>query len=123
MQIFLESETFSADKKSITVKPILGSEATPLLNQLFPPMPDANKDLDTKRTSLMQLESQIKSLLKTLETLNTQRKDLSNAMNDMGDGFISLGTSNITTAVVSKKATKIGQIHKQITKLHEKHVF
>jgi hypothetical protein len=76
VQAFLESETFSNDRKGLTNKSLLSSEVTPLSVQGFASNPDNHQVLEEKRQYLMNLETQIKGLSRTLESLLTQRKGM-----------------------------------------------
>jgi hypothetical protein len=74
LRVFLESETFANDRKGLTNKSLLSSEVTPLSVQGFASNPDNHTLLEDKRQYLMNLETQIKGLSKTLESLLIQRK-------------------------------------------------
>ncbi|KAK5668383.1 Vacuolar protein sorting-associated protein vps5 [Batrachochytrium dendrobatidis] len=121
MRLFLESETFSYDKRSDRKGSFMGAftETTPQVNQPFPKVPDSDITLENRRIQIESMEIQLKSLLKALELLMKQRRDLAQAILEMGDSLV--GLANIERSpVLSKKLLKLGDIHKTICNLQEK---
>ncbi|KAJ1339384.1 hypothetical protein BSLG_005995 [Batrachochytrium salamandrivorans] len=83
------------------------------VNQPFPKVPDSDITLENRRIQIESMEIQLKSLLKALELLMKQRRDLAQAILEMGDSLV--GLANIERSpVLSKKLLKLGDIHKTI---------
>ncbi|KAI8898494.1 Vps5 C terminal like-domain-containing protein [Globomyces pollinis-pini] len=119
LQFFLEAEQFTQERKLRTTKPILGAESVPLVNQPCPPVPDNDKVLDKHRSTILQLDSQLKAFAKHLDILLKQRKELAICTNEMADHLLGFGSLEITGRV-GDKLKKLSNIHKQIAQFYER---
>jgi len=124
VKVFLESETFSADASILTKKD--PTKATGLFSSFtmssvtqHRATPDRDEFLDTKKMEIDKFEAQLKQLMKGVEALVKQRKDLGTATSDMGDAFIALGGAE-PDEQLSRKLKSIGNISRKIKDLQEK---
>lgn len=124
VRVFLESETFSADVSMLTKKDptksggMFSAFSMSGVTQ-YRATPDKDELLDTKKVEIEKFESQLRQLLKGVEALVKQRKDLGTATSDMGDAFIALGSAE-GDPELAKKLKMVGNISRKIKELHEK---
>ncbi|KAH9271518.1 hypothetical protein BASA83_006373 [Batrachochytrium salamandrivorans] len=121
VRLFLESETFSFDKRADRKGSFMGAftETTPQINQAFPKVPDNDASLESRRIQTENMEIQLKSLAKALELLMKQRRDLALSILEMGDSLV--GLANVEKSpLLSRKLLRLGSIHKTIRDLQEK---
>lgn len=125
IKVFLESETFSADASVLTKKdPSKASagmfSAFSMSNVTqFRATPDKDEQLDTKKMEIDKFESQLKQLLKGVEALVKQRKELGAATAEMGEALLALGGAE-PDAGLSKKLKAVGNVSKKIKDLQDK---
>lgn len=97
------------------------NETTPQINQPFPKVPDNHATLEARRQQAETLESQLKGLSKVIESLVKQRKDLGQAMLELGDSLV--GLSGVEQdPKLSNKLLVLGNIHKKVKDVQEKQV-
>ncbi|KAL2912104.1 Vacuolar protein sorting-associated protein vps5 [Polyrhizophydium stewartii] len=121
VRLFLESETFSSDKRSDRKGGFIGAftETTPQVNQPFPRVPDNETTLESRRIQSENLEAQLKALAKALELLMKQRRDLAQSILEMSDSLV--GLANVEqSARLTRKLVRLSNIHKKIRDLQEK---
>ncbi|CAO3677392.1 unnamed protein product [Umbelopsis vinacea] len=74
---------------------------------------------DTRRNQLDILDGQLKSLLKSVEAVVKQRKDLGAASFDYGDSMIALASAELNRPL-SVHLTVLGELQQKMKDLHEK---
>ncbi|KAJ3046011.1 Vacuolar protein sorting-associated protein 5 [Rhizophlyctis rosea] len=123
LRIFLESETFIADvnqrkkEESKGFMRVLGdtfSGATPSTK-----MQEFDPDFEKRRTHIDNLEAQLQGLLKALEGLIKQRKDMGVAALEFGESIETLATAH-TGSSLNGKLTTLAAIQKKINDLNVK---
>lgn len=130
--MFLESETFNADKRDTTVrssggsfmKGLMGisgdsSPTAPVAN--FIKSPDADAFLEDKREHLESLEKQLKALQKALDVLVKQRMDLALTNSAFGESLTMLSSVE-RDGPLKENLQVLGGIQLKIRELHEKQV-
>ncbi|KAJ3407961.1 hypothetical protein CcCBS67573_g05622 [Chytriomyces confervae] len=129
LRLFLESTSFSADKKEdrSSILGVFGGVSSGLNASSAVAASSANAGkviddayLEKRRFQIEQHdEIQLKMLLKALENLMRQRRDLGNASNVFGDSLINLSKIEAGKEI-GRNLMLVGEIQKRIKELHEK---
>ncbi|KAJ3081800.1 Vacuolar protein sorting-associated protein 5 [Quaeritorhiza haematococci] len=122
LRLFLESETFSSDKKKEESKSFIKGLGDALSNatQLsFSKTTEIDQAFESKKNKLEILETQLRALLRAIEGLVRQRKELGSAALEFGESVLSLANIEVDRPL-SRNLTVLGNIHKKVKELHEK---
>ncbi|KAI9032265.1 Vps5 C terminal like-domain-containing protein, partial [Hyaloraphidium curvatum] len=125
VKVFLESETFSADSSMLTKRDpskatggILGAFSMSNVTQ-FRATPDRDDFLDTRKMEIDKFEAQLKQLMKGVEAIVKQRKELGAATSEFGDALLALSGAESDQAL-STKLKNLGNVSRRIKDLHDK---
>ncbi|TPX49551.1 hypothetical protein SeMB42_g02583 [Synchytrium endobioticum] len=126
-RLFLQSETFNIDvnQKRKHESPRTGGLFGRLGQSLTIPTPSFGKVVEvdqwfeTKKAQIDTLEAQLKALLKALDGLVKQRRDLALAIAEFGDSMLALAQIEVSKPLAFHLTT-LGETHKRIQEIHEK---
>ncbi|TPX36655.1 hypothetical protein SmJEL517_g01340 [Synchytrium microbalum] len=127
MRLFLESETFNVDvnqkKKEETAKVgglfgRLGQSLT-VATPSFSKVVEVDQWFDTKKTQIDLLDGQLKALLKALEGLVKQRRELALGLAEFGESMLALAQIEVNKPLAFHLTT-LGDIHKRLREVHER---
>ncbi|CAG8774982.1 15209_t:CDS:2, partial [Acaulospora morrowiae] len=125
LKMFLESDRFVID-----VKRKNKDESKGMLKSLgevvshattFNKFIETDEWFDNHKNQLEILDSQLKTLMKSVEAVVRQRKDLSGATTEFGDNVLSMAGAENNKSL-ARNLTILGNIQKKIKELHEKQV-
>ncbi|KAG2173376.1 hypothetical protein INT44_008728 [Umbelopsis vinacea] len=128
LKVFLESESFNIDKNQKRAEPetpkvgfmrSFGETISNAATSPFTKFVEVDEWFDTRRNQLDILDGQLKSLLKSVEAVVKQRKDLGTASFDYGDSMIALATAELNRPL-SVHLTVLGELQQKMKDLHEK---
>ncbi|GBB90525.1 hypothetical protein RclHR1_01750024 [Rhizophagus clarus] len=123
LKLFLESDTFTIDvkrKNQDESKGVLKSLGEAMSNATtFNKFTETDEWFEGRRNQLDILESQLKTLLKSVEVIVKQRKDLGGATVDFGNSLLSLAGAELNKSLASNLKI-LGNIQQKIKELHEK---
>ncbi|CAB4395886.1 unnamed protein product [Rhizophagus irregularis] len=123
LKLFLESDTFTIDvkrKNQDESKGVLKSLGEAMSNAAtFNKFTETDEWFESRRNQLDILESQLKTLLKSVEAIVKQRKDLGSATVDFGNSLLSLAGAELNKSLASN-ITILGNLQQKIKELHEK---
>ncbi|CAG8588434.1 10879_t:CDS:10 [Funneliformis caledonium] len=125
LKLFLESDTFTIDvkrKNQDESKGVLKSLGEAVSNATtFNKFTETDEWFEGRRNQLDILESQLKTLLKSVESMVKQRKDLGGATVEFGDSLLSLADAELNiNKSLANNLTILGTIQQKIRELHEK---
>ncbi|CAI2184719.1 16472_t:CDS:10, partial [Funneliformis geosporum] len=125
LKLFLESDTFTIDvkrKNQDESKGVLKSLGEAVSNATtFNKFTETDEWFEGRRNQLDILESQLKTLLKSVEAMVKQRKDLGSATVEFGDSLLSLADAELNiNKSLANNLTILGTIQQKIRELHEK---
>ncbi|CAG8597622.1 3663_t:CDS:10, partial [Cetraspora pellucida] len=123
LKLFLESDTFVTDvkrKSQDESKSVLKSLGEAVSNATtFSKFVETDEWLENRKNQLEILDSQLKALLKSVEAVVKQRKDLGTTIVDFGDSILSLANTEINKPLANNLMT-LGNLQRNIKELHEK---
>ncbi|KAH8554393.1 Vps5 C terminal like-domain-containing protein [Umbelopsis sp. PMI_123] len=128
LKVFLESESFNIDKNQKRAEPdtpkvgfmrSFGETLSNAATSPFTKFVEIDEWFDTRRNQLDILDGQLKSLLKSVEAVVKQRKDLGTASFDYGDSMIALASAELNRPL-SVHLTVLGELQQKMKDLHEK---
>ncbi|KAJ3094201.1 sorting nexin-2 [Physocladia obscura] len=125
LRLFLESNSFSADKKESRAKTFLNISGLDSSAAMFAFTANAGRILDDQflesRRYQIELsdEVQLKTLLKAITAMIKQRRDVGFALNDFGDALIGLSAVE-SGKEVGRNLAIVGEIQKKIRELYDK---
>ncbi|KAL1922373.1 uncharacterized protein VTP21DRAFT_9912 [Calcarisporiella thermophila] len=124
LKTFLESDTFNVDVKQKKTE----SESKGFMKSFgeavssattFNKFVEMDEWFDTKKQQLETLESQLRVLLRAVEAVIKQRKDLGSATQDFGNSLVTLADVELNRPLASK-LVNLGNLHKKLKGLHER---
>jgi len=127
LKVFLESESFNIDKNQKRAEPetpkigfmrSFGETLSNAATSPFTKFVEVDEWFDTRRNQLDILDGQLKSLLKSVEAVVKQRKDLGAASFDYGDSMIALASAELNRPL-SVHLTVLGELQQKMKDLHE----
>ncbi|RHZ79077.1 hypothetical protein Glove_152g101 [Diversispora epigaea] len=123
LKLFLESDSFIIDvkrKNQDESKGVLKSLGEAVSNATtFTKFTETDEWFENRKNQLYILDSQLKALLKSVETIVKQRKDLSGVTAEFGDNILSLSEVE-NNETLANHLTILGNLQHQIKELHEK---
>ncbi|CAG8472199.1 29177_t:CDS:10 [Racocetra persica] len=123
LKLFLESDTFATDvkrKSQDESKGVLKSLGEAVSNATtFSKFVETDEWFENRKNQLDILDFQLKALLKSVEAVVKQRKDLGSMVVDFGDGILSLANTEINKPLANNLMT-LGNLQRNIKELHEK---
>ncbi|RIA86784.1 Vps5 C terminal like-domain-containing protein [Glomus cerebriforme] len=123
LKLFLESDTFTIDvkrKNQDESKGVLKSLGEAMSNATtFNKFTETDEWFEGRRNQLDILESQLKTLLKSVEAIVKQRKDLGGATVEFGSSLLSLADAELNKSLADN-LTILGNLQQMIRELHEK---
>ncbi|KAI8342563.1 Vps5 C terminal like-domain-containing protein, partial [Chlamydoabsidia padenii] len=127
LKVFLESESFNVEKRQKRAEPetpkfgFMRSFGETISSAASNPFAKFNENDDwfgSKKSELDALETQLKTLLKSVEGVVKQRKELGGAISDFGESMFPLASAELNRNL-STHLTVLGDIQKQLKQLHE----
>lgn len=124
LHMFLTSdETLNVEdkkKEESTAKGLIGFFSESLLPGFTQAAKKAetDEDYEKKKAEIDQLEEQLKNMLKVLEALSKQRKDLGVSMSEFGDAVFSVATLEVNQDL-AEQLNLFGDLHRRMRVLHE----
>ncbi|KAJ3297823.1 Vacuolar protein sorting-associated protein 5 [Borealophlyctis nickersoniae] len=123
LRIFLESETFLVDvnqRKKEESKGFMRAFSNALTTTTsYAKLPEFDEAFDKRKAQIETLDSQLKGLMKALEGLIRQRRELGGATMEFGDTILSLANGEANKPL-AHNLTVLGSIQKKLKELHEK---
>ncbi|KAI9145997.1 Vps5 C terminal like-domain-containing protein [Paraphysoderma sedebokerense] len=118
-KLFLESDMLSADigdkKEKGGIMRVFGDA----VSNTFMKIPEVDEWFEHRRIQLDQLESQLKVLLKSIEVVSKNRKDLAAALLNFGESMMALASIELNKPL-SGKLILLGSLHGRAKNLQEK---
>ncbi|RUS27806.1 Vps5 C terminal like-domain-containing protein [Jimgerdemannia flammicorona] len=128
LKLFLESESFNIDVKQKRsesdsskggfIKSI-GETITNATTAPFVKPAEVDEWFDQRRGQLDALESQLRALMRSVEAVVKQRKDLGAASTEFGESMLSLASAELNKPLANH-LTVLGNLQKRIKELHDK---
>ncbi|KAI8363814.1 Vps5 C terminal like-domain-containing protein [Choanephora cucurbitarum] len=127
LKVFLESESFNVEKRQRRAEPenskmsFMRSFSETLSNAATSPFSkfvEVDEWFESKKNQLDGLESQLRSLLKSVEGVVKQRKELGMATSEFGESMFPLASAELNRNL-STHLMVLGEIQKQMKELHE----
>lgn len=123
LKVFLESESFNIEKRQRRAEPeklgFMRSFGETLSNAAtFSKFVEVDEWFASKRNQLDALEAQLKGLLKSVEGVVKQRKELGAATADFGESMFPLASAELNHSL-STHLKILGEIQKKMKQLHE----
>ncbi|CAG8619762.1 35856_t:CDS:10 [Gigaspora margarita] len=123
LKLFLESDTFTIDvkrKNQDESKSVLKSLGEVVSNATtFSKVVETDEWVESRKIELDILDSQLRALLKSVEAIVKQRKDLGSTIVDFGDSILSLADTEINKPLANNLRI-LGNLQQKIKELHEK---
>ncbi|KAG9293332.1 hypothetical protein G9A89_007578 [Geosiphon pyriformis] len=121
LRLFLESDTFTTDVKRNESKGVLRSLSDAMSSATaFNKFTETDEWFETRRNQLDILESQLKALVKSVEAIVKQRKDLGGATKEFGESMLTLACAEYEkNKLVASNLTLLGDLQHKIKDLHE----
>ncbi|RUS18363.1 Vps5 C terminal like-domain-containing protein [Endogone sp. FLAS-F59071] len=128
LKLFLESDSFNIDVKqkrseSDTSKggfiKSIGETITNATTAPFVKPAEVDEWFEGRRGQLEALEGQLKALLRSVDAVVKQRRDLGTASTEFGDSMLSLASAELNKPLANH-LTVLGNLQKQIKELHDK---
>ncbi|CAG8562487.1 12790_t:CDS:10 [Dentiscutata heterogama] len=123
LKLFLESDTFTIDvkrKSQDESKSVLKSLGEAVSNATtFSKFIETDEWVENRKNELDILDSQLRALLKSVEAIVKQRKDLGSTIVDFGDSILSLANTEINKPLANNLKI-LGDLQQKIKELHEK---
>ncbi|KAG0173501.1 Vacuolar protein sorting-associated protein 5 [Apophysomyces sp. BC1021] len=127
LKVFLESESFNIEKRQKRAEPetpklgFMRSFGETLSNAATSPFSkfiEVDEWFATKKNQLDGLEAQLKALLKSVESVVKQRKELGAATADFGETMFPLASAELNRNL-STHLTLLSDVQKKLKELHE----
>ncbi|KAF7726091.1 Vacuolar protein sorting-associated protein 5 [Apophysomyces ossiformis] len=127
LKVFLESESFNIEKRQKRAEPetpklgFMRSFGETLSNAATSPFSkfiEVDEWFVTKKNQLDGLEAQLKALLKSVESVVKQRKELGAATADFGETMFPLASAELNRNL-STHLTLLSEVQMRLKKLHE----
>ncbi|KAK4516962.1 uncharacterized protein ATC70_000290 [Mucor velutinosus] len=127
LKVFLESESFNVEKRQRRAEPenskmsfmrSFGETISNAATSPFTKFVEVDEWFDSKKNQLDALESQLKGLLKSVEGVVKQRKELGTATSDFGESMFPLASAELNRNL-STHLMVLGEIQKKMKDLHE----
>ncbi|CAO3620525.1 unnamed protein product [Cunninghamella echinulata] len=127
LKVFLESESFNIEKRQKRAEPetprlgfmrSFGETISSAASNPFAKFVEHDEWFGSKKLQLDALETQLKTLLKSVEAVVKQRKELGIATSDFGESMFPLASAELNRNL-STHLTVLGDIQKQLKELHE----
>ncbi|CDH53365.1 sorting nexin 3 [Lichtheimia corymbifera JMRC:FSU:9682] len=127
LKVFLESESFNIEKRQKRAEPdapkvslmrSFGETISNAASNPFSKFVEVDDWFASKRSQLEALENQLKGLLKSVESVVKQRKDLGGAIADFGESMIPLASAELDRDL-STHLIVLADIQKRMKELHE----
>ncbi|CEG66411.1 hypothetical protein RMATCC62417_02999 [Rhizopus microsporus] len=123
LKVFLESESFNIEKRQRRAEPeklgFMRSFGETISNAAtFSKFVEVDEWFASKRNQLDALEAQLKGLLKSVEGVVKQRKELGSATADFGESMFPLASAELNHSL-STHLKILGEIQKKMKQLHE----
>ncbi|CAO3592236.1 unnamed protein product [Absidia cylindrospora] len=127
LKVFLESESFNVEKRQKRAEPdtpklgfmrSFGETISSAASNPFAKFIENDDWFGSKKFELDALETQLKALLKGVEGVVKQRKELGGAISDFGESMFPLASAELNRNL-STHLTVLGDIQKQLKELHE----
>ncbi|KAI8146317.1 Vps5 C terminal like-domain-containing protein [Fennellomyces sp. T-0311] len=127
LKVFLESESFNVEKRQKRAEPdaprvslmrSFGETISNAASNPFSKFVEVDEWFGSKRTQLEALENQLKTLLKSVEGVVKQRKDLGGAIADFGESMIPLASAELDRGL-STHLMVLADVQKRMKELHE----
>ncbi|KAF9582723.1 Vacuolar protein sorting-associated protein 5 [Lunasporangiospora selenospora] len=123
LKLFLESDSLVAEikeKRQDSSKGFMTKFGETLSSATtFTKVHETDEWFESRRTQLDVLESQLKSLLKAVEAIIKQRKDLGAASSEFGESIVSLATTELNKPLAHSLLV-LGNLKIRIKELHER---
>ncbi|KAI9320720.1 Vps5 C terminal like-domain-containing protein [Dichotomocladium elegans] len=127
LKVFLESESFNIEKRQKRAEPdtpkvslmrSFGETITNAATSPFSKFVEVDEWFASKRSQLDGLENQLKGLLKSVEGVVKQRKDLGGAIAEFGESMIPLASAELDRDL-STHLIVLADIQKRMKEIHE----
>ncbi|KAI7906554.1 Vps5 C terminal like-domain-containing protein [Cokeromyces recurvatus] len=127
LKVFLESESFNVEKRQRRAEPenskmsfmrSFGETITHAATNPFSKFVEVDEWFESKKNQLDALEVQLKGLLKSVEGVIKQRKELGAATLDFGESMFPLASAELNRNL-STHLMVLGEIQKKMKDLHE----
>lgn len=126
LKVFLESESFNVEKRQRRAEPENSKmsfmrsfgETISAATSPFSKFVEIDEWFESKKNQLDALEAQLKGLLKSVEGVVKQRKELGSATADFGESMFPLASAELNRNL-STHLMVLGEIQKQMKVLHE----
>ncbi|KAK3816270.1 MAG: Vps5 C terminal like-domain-containing protein [Benniella sp.] len=120
LKLFLESESLVAEEKRQDSKGFMTKVGETLSSATtFTKVQETDEWFESRRNQLDVLESQLRSLLKAVEAIIKQRKDLGVASSEFGESIVSLAGTELNKPLANSLLV-LGNLKIRIKELHEK---
>ncbi|KAL7315182.1 Vacuolar protein sorting-associated protein vps5 [Mucor circinelloides] len=127
LKVFLESESFNVEKRQRRAEPenskmsfmrSFGETISNAATSPFTKFVEVDEWFESKKNQLDALEAQLKGLLKSVEGVVKQRKELGSATSDFGESMFPLASAELNRNL-STHLMVLGEIQKKMKDLHE----
>ncbi|OAD00751.1 hypothetical protein MUCCIDRAFT_156633 [Mucor lusitanicus CBS 277.49] len=127
LKVFLESESFNVEKRQRRAEPenskmsfmrSFGETLSNAATSPFTKFVEVDEWFESKKNQLDALEAQLKGLLKSVEGVVKQRKELGSATSDFGESMFPLASAELNRNL-STHLMVLGEIQKKMKDLHE----
>ncbi|GAA5815864.1 hypothetical protein MFLAVUS_009381 [Mucor flavus] len=127
LKVFLESESFNVEKRQRRAEPesskmsfmrSFGETISNAATSPFTKFVEVDEWFESKKNQLDALEAQLKGLLKSVESVVKQRKELGSATSDFGESMFPLASAELNRTL-STHLMVLGEIQKKMKELHE----
>lgn len=127
LKVFLESESFNVEKRQRRAEPenssksfmrSFGETISAATSPFSTKFIEVDEWFESKKNQLDALEGQLKGLLKSVEGVVKQRKELGNATSEFGESMFPLASAELNRNL-STHLMVLGEIQKKMKELHE----
>ncbi|KAL0080827.1 Vps5 C terminal like-domain-containing protein [Phycomyces blakesleeanus] len=127
LKVFLESESFNIEKRQKRAEPetpklsfmrSFGETISNAASNPFSKFVEVDEWFGSKKDQLDALEVQLKALMKSVESVVKQRKELGIATADFGESMFPLASAELNRNL-STHLTVLGDVQRQMKELHE----
>ncbi|KAI9480888.1 MAG: Vps5 C terminal like-domain-containing protein [Benjaminiella poitrasii] len=127
LKVFLESESFNVEKRQRRAEPenskmslmrSFGETISNAATSPFSKFVEVDEWFESKKNQLDALEVQLKGLLKSVEGVIKQRRELGTATSDFGESMFPLASAELNRNL-SVHLMVLGEIQKKMKDLHE----
>ncbi|KAI7865755.1 Vps5 C terminal like-domain-containing protein [Spinellus fusiger] len=127
LKVFLESEAFNTEKRQKRAEPeapklgfmrSFGETISNAASNPFSKFVEVDEWFTSKKNQLDVLETQLKALMKSVESVVKQRKELGIATSDFGESMFPLASAELNQNL-STHLRVLGDIQRQMKVLHE----